>query len=155
MTRHAAAPLLCQLGFEDVSLVLSQSYAPEQSPWQAQAYRFDILTGGVRAGTVSLRIGTTHLLTHLAGQVGFSVDPPFRGRGLARKAVLALLPAARAHGLSELWLTTTEDNLASRRTLEKLGCSFVERVPVPENYVAYAQGEREKLRFRLAVDGVY
>lgn len=141
-----------ELSHGDVGLRLSQSFTPEQSPWRALAYRFDIMVGGERAGTISLRIGTTHLLTHLAGQVGFSVEPRFRGRGLARKAVLALLPAARAHGLGELWLTTTADNLASRRTLEKLGCTFVERVPVPENYVSYAAGEREKLRYRLAFD---
>ncbi|WP_181832742.1 GNAT family N-acetyltransferase [Bosea caraganae] len=136
-----------------MSLHLSERHDAEHSPWGALSYRFDIIVAGRRAGTISLRVGTTHLLTHLAGQIGFSVDPTFRGRGLARKAVLALLPAARLHGLRELWLTTTEDNLASRRTLENLGCSFAGRVPVPQNYVSYAQGEREKLRFRLALDG--
>jgi predicted acetyltransferase len=151
MTRLATLPLPKQLACEEVTLRLTRRYDAADSPWHALTYRFDILADGARAGTVSLRIGTTHLLTHLAGQVGFSVDLPFRGRGLARKAVLALLPAARAHDFRELWLTTTEDNFASRRTLEKLGCSFVERVPVPENYVSYAEGEREKLRFRLAL----
>ncbi|TCR64728.1 GNAT family N-acetyltransferase [Bosea sp. BK604] len=149
---HAETASFAELRHDEVSLRLSERREAETSPWGALAYRFDILVAGERAGTISLRIGTSYLLTHLAGQIGFSVEPPFRGRGLARKAVLALLPAARAHGLDELWLTTTEDNLASRRTLEKLGCSFVERVPVPENYVSYAQGEREKLRFRLALD---
>lgn len=146
-------PTLPGLSHDDVSLRLSERHDAKTSPWGAPSYRFDIVFAGRRAGTISLRVGTTHLLTHLAGQVGFSVDPTFRGRGLARKAVIALLPAARAHGLSELWLTTTEDNLASRRTLEKLGCRFAGRVPVPENYVSYAAGEREKLRFRLALDG--
>lgn len=145
------APSIDGLIHEEVSLRLSQSFTPEQSPWGALAYRFDIIVDGERAGTISLRIGSTHLLTHLAGQVGFSVEPHFRGRGLARKAVLALLPAARSNGMTELWLTTTEDNLASRRTLEKLGGVLVGRVPVPENYVSYAQGEREKLRFRLSL----
>lgn len=144
-------PSLSGLSHEDVSLRLSERHDVKDSAWGALSYRFDIAFAGQRAGTISLRVGTTYLLTHLAGQVGFSVDLPFRGRGLARKAVLALLPAARAHGLRELWLTTTEDNIASRRTLEKLGCSFVGRVPVPENYVSYAAGEREKLRFRLAL----
>lgn len=149
---QAQAPPFTMLSHEEVSLRLSQRFTPEQSPWQALAYRFDIMVDGERAGTVSLRVGATHLLTHLAGQVGFAVEPRFRGRGLAGKAVLALLPAARAHGMSELWLTTTEDNLASRRTLEKLGCAFVGRVPVLETYVSYAAGEREKLRYRLALD---
>lgn len=143
------SPPFGELSHDEVRLQLSQSFAPEQSPWHALAYRFDVMVDGERVGTISLRVGTTHLLTHLAGQIGFSVEPRFRGRGVARKAVLALLPAARANGMDELWLTTTEDNLASRRTLEKLGCVLVGRVPVPENYVSYAQGEREKLRYRL------
>lgn len=148
-TEYRPTPPFAELFHEEVSLRLSERLEAERSPWGALAYRFDIMVAGERAGAVSLRVGATHLLTHLAGQVGFSVEPRFRGRGLARKAVLALLPAARAHGMGELWLTTTEDNLASRRTLEKLGCAFIGRVPVPENYVSYAQGEREKLRFRL------
>ncbi|WP_439499884.1 GNAT family N-acetyltransferase [Bosea sp. (in: a-proteobacteria)] len=145
-------PLLSGLGCEEVMLRPSQRYRPETSPWGVLAYRFDILIAGERAGTVSLRPATTYLLTHLAGQVGFSIEPRYRGRGLAGKAVRALLPLARAHGLSELWLTTTPDNAASRRTLEKLGAVLVEAVPVPESYSSYAQGEREKLRYRLDIE---
>ncbi|MGH6782005.1 MAG: GNAT family N-acetyltransferase [Sphingomonadaceae bacterium] len=141
--------LLARLGCDDVSLRLSRSYAPEISPWSVAAYRFDILAGGEPAGTISLRPGTSYLLTHLAGQIGFSVEPDFRGRGLAGTAVKALLPLATACGLTELWLTTTPDNLASRRTLEKLGCVLVEQVTIPESYESYARGERLKLRYRL------
>ncbi|MGO4670301.1 GNAT family N-acetyltransferase [Bosea sp. 2RAB26] len=144
--------LLARLGCDDVSLRLSRSYSPETSPWRAAAYRFDILAEAEPAGTISLRPGASYLLTHLAGQIGFSVEPAYRGRGLAGKAVTALLPLAKACGLSELWLTTTPDNLASRRTLEKLGCSLVEEVTIPESYESYARGERLKLRYRLELD---
>lgn len=143
--------LLTRLAWDDVGLRLSQAYCPETSPWAVQAYRFDILEERERVGTISLRPATTYLLTHLAGQIGFSVEPAFRGRGLAGKAVRALLPLVQAHGLPELWLTTTPDNLASRRTLEKLGCVLIESVPVPETYESYARGERTKLRYRLAL----
>ena len=141
--------LLAGLECDDVSLRLSRSYAPDTSPWRVAAYRFDILVGGEPAGTISLRPGRTYLLTHLAGQIGFSIEPAFRGRGLAGKAVRALLPLAEACGLTELWLTTTPDNLASRRTLERLGCVLVEQVTIPEGYESYARGERLKLRYQL------
>jgi predicted acetyltransferase len=108
------------LAFEEVSLRLSHVYPAETSPWGVRTFRFDILVDGMVAGTISLRPATTHLLTHLSGQIGFSVEPAFRGRGLAAKAVRALVPAARAHGLNALWFTTTPDNAASKRTLEKL-----------------------------------
>jgi predicted acetyltransferase len=141
------------LAFEEVSLRLSHVYPAETSPWGVRTFRFDILVDGMVAGTISLRPATTHLLTHLSGQIGFSVEPAFRGRGLAAKAVRALVPAARAHGLDALWFTTTPDNAASKRTLEKLGCALVESVAVPEDYVSHASGEREKLRYRLELPG--
>ncbi|SEG65630.1 GNAT family N-acetyltransferase [Bosea lathyri] len=134
---------------EDVVLRLSHIYPPETSPWGVRAFRFDIMTGGEVAGTISLRPEDTHLLTHLSGQIGFSVEPAFRGRGLAAKAVRALLPVVRAHGLKQIWITTTPENTASQRTLEKLGCILVESIAVPEDYQSHAQGEREKLRYRL------
>ncbi len=142
-----------KLAFAEVSLRLSHVYPVETSPWGVRTFRFDILVDGTVAGTISLRPATTHLLTHLSGQVGFSVEPAFRGRGLAAKAVRALVPAARAHGLKEIWFTTTPDNAASRRTLEKLGCKLVESVAVPKDYVSHAKGEREKLRYRLDLSG--
>ncbi|CAN7667399.1 GNAT family N-acetyltransferase [Bosea sp. LjRoot9] len=148
-TADADDALPSGLAFEDVSLRLSHVYPVETSPWGVRTFRFDILVEGMVAGTISLRPATTHLLTHLSGQIGFSVEPGFRGRGLAAKAVRALVPAARAHGLDALWFTTTPDNAASRRTLEKLGCVLVESVAVPEDYVSHASGERTKLRYRL------
>ncbi|MGO4740849.1 GNAT family N-acetyltransferase [Bosea sp. 2KB_26] len=141
--------LLGKLGCDDVRLRLSRSYSPDTSLWRVAAYRFDVLAGDEPAGTISLRPGASYLLTHLAGQIGFSIEPACRGRGLAGKAVKALLPLAKACGLTELWLTTTPDNLASRRTLERLGCALVEEVTIPEDYESYARGERLKLRYRL------
>lgn len=137
------------LACEDVTLRLVERYTPATSPWGVTAYRFDILANGRRAGTISLRPAMTYLVTHLAGQVGFAVEPEFRGHGLAAKAVRALLPAICAHGLGELWLTTTPNNAASRRTLEKLGCTLEERVTIPSDYESHARGERVKLRYRL------
>ncbi|POR45128.1 GNAT family N-acetyltransferase [Bosea psychrotolerans] len=141
------------LTFAEVSLRLSHVYPVETSPWGVRTFRFDILVDGTVTGTISLRPAVTHLLTHLSGQVGFSVEPGFRGRGLAAKAVRALLPAARAHGLDALWFTTTPDNAASRRTLEKLGCALVESAAVPADYVSHGSGEQVKLRYRLELLG--
>lgn len=137
------------LAFEDVSLRLDHVYEVELSPWGVQAFRFAILADERIAGTITLRPEATHLLTHLSGQIGFSVEPEFRGRNLAEKAVRALLPAAVAKGLREIWITTTPENAACRRTLEKLGCVLIESLMVPQDYESYARGERAKLRYRL------
>jgi predicted acetyltransferase len=119
------------------------------SPWGVPAIRYAIRLDGAAVGTISLRPGHWFHLTHLAGQAGFVVEPPFRGRGLAGAALALLLPHARAAGLVTLWLTTTEANAASRRVLERAGAALVERVAIPPDYPSFAQGERAKLRYAL------
>ena len=134
---------------EAVALEFHRIYDLADSLWGVPAYRFQILSDGARAGTISLRIGLTDLVVRFAGQLGFVVDPPFRGRGFAEQATRLLLPLASAHGLQPLWLTCNPANVASRRTPERLGAVYVETVALPEDYDTYAQGEREKCLFRL------
>lgn len=141
----AAAPAV------HVSLVLHIAYNAASSPWGVRAWRWHILADGVRAGSISLRDGHSHVFTHLLGHIGFAVDTAFRGQGLAGRAVLALLPEAAGLGLDTAWITTTPDNAACRRTLERIGCTLVEAVPIPPWYATYGKGERTKLRYRLAV----
>lgn len=133
-----------------MTLALSNTYIPANSPWGVRAWRYDIVANGERAGTISLRDGHSHAFTHLLGHIGFAVDEHHRGHGYAGMAVLALLPHARELGLDTVWITTTPDNAACRRTLERIGCVFVEEVPIPGWYATYAQGERTKLRYALA-----
>jgi RimJ/RimL family protein N-acetyltransferase len=146
MDSHHFPSLSC----DGIALRLDVAYSAQTSPWGVPAWRFDIMEGPIRVGTISLRAGTTYRVTHLAGQVGFVIEEAFRGRSLAVKAARALLPVATAQGMHKLWLTTTPDNIASQRTLEKVGCAFVESVDIPEDYPSYARGERIKLRYSLA-----
>jgi predicted acetyltransferase len=136
---------------DEIALEFDQIYDREGSPWGVAAYRFHILFQGERAGTISLRVGSDERLVQYAGQIGFGVAPPFRGHRLAELATRLLLPLAREHGLAALWITCNPANTASLRTLERLGAVYVETVPLPEDYDSYAQGEREKCRFRLDV----
>lgn len=144
---HALA--LAPMADGELALTLEALYQADASPWGVPAYRFDMTARGRKAGTISLRVGTADRLLRYAGQVGFMVEPAWRGRGFATRATRLLLPLARAHGLSPLWLTCVPDNLASRRAIERLGAVHVETVPLPPDYEAYARGEREKRRYRL------
>ncbi|WP_155708267.1 GNAT family N-acetyltransferase [Pseudoduganella dura] len=134
-----------------VELVLHTAYSAAGSPWGVRAWRWHIVAGGIRVGTISLRNGHTHVFTHLLGQIGFAVEAAHRGHGFAGLAVRALLPEVARLGLDPVWITTTPDNAACRRTLEGLGCELVEEVPVPPSYATYSRGERSKLRYRLAL----
>jgi predicted acetyltransferase len=99
------------------------------------------------AGSVSLRIGESDDLRLYLGHIGYGVHPPARGRHLAERATRLLLPLARRHGMTELWITCNPDNHPSRRTCERLGARYVETVNLPEGHVLHQRGERQKMRF--------
>lgn len=101
------------------------------------------------AGSVALRIATGAEMELYYGHVGYHVYPPYRGHHYAERSVRLLLPLARAHGLKELWITANPDNIASRRTCERLGSEFVEVVPVPRRHPLYKRGDHQKCRYRL------
>ncbi|HEY3418469.1 MAG TPA: GNAT family N-acetyltransferase [Armatimonadota bacterium] len=112
-------------------------------------YDFEMYVDGLPAGNINIRIGNTPLVVMYAGHIGYAVEPEFRGHHYAERACRLLLPLAKAHGMTTLWITTNPDNSASRRTCERLGAVLVELVPVPENTDLYTLGDREKCRYRL------
>lgn len=68
-------------------------------------------------------------------QVGYVIHEPFRGRGVATRAVTTLVEKLEADpGISRIWATCALDNPASVRVLEK--CGF-EREGILKNWVVY------------------
>src|SRR5437868_14474135 len=104
------------------------------------------------AGAVGLRIGRTHAVEMYYGHFGYNVYPFARGRHYAERSCRLLLPLARRHGLGPLWITCNPDNLASRRTCERLGATLVDNVPIPADHPLYARGERFKCRYRVPLN---
>ncbi len=117
------------------------------------AYTFWMrLRGGVpveMAGAISLRIGQTDDLRRYLGHIGYGVYPPARGQHLAERATRLLLPLARAHGLTELWITANPDNIPSRRTCERLGASLIDVVDLPITHPLFLRGDRRKCRYKI------
>ena len=114
-------------------------------------YRFDIVVAGKRVGGIDFRLGASDFIVRFAGQVGYGVDPQHRGHRYAARAVRAVVPLARAHGLTPMWITCNPENLASRRTCELAGAELVEIVDLPEDCDMYARGDRQKCRYRLGI----
>ena len=100
-------------------------------------------------GGIAFRIGTTPEIETFVGHIGYHVYPPARGHRYSERAARLLLPLARRHGMSRLWITCNPDNLASRRTCERLGARLVDTVPIPRNHPFYQRGERAKCRFLM------
>lgn len=100
-------------------------------------------------GFINLRVGSGENLVCYRGHIGYGIEPEHRGHGYAARACLLILPLARRHGINPLWITCNPDNLASRRTCERIGAHLVETITVPENTEAYQAGARVKCRYRL------
>ncbi len=146
----AAAETVLAARDGDLTLRLDVVYDASNSPWGVAAYRFALLAGGARAGTISLRIGDDERLVRYAGHIGFGVDAAYRGRRLAGRAVRLLLPLAARHGVAPVWLGCNPDNAASMAVMAWLGATYVETVDLPSDYERYyARGERQKRRYRL------
>jgi tagatose 1,6-diphosphate aldolase len=134
---------------DELELVLTESLPSNPARRHVPTYLFQMRVGEAHAGDISLRVGNTHNLVVYGGHIGYGVEQAFRGRHFAERSCRLLLPLAQAHGLTTLWITTNPDNLASRRTCERLGARLVETVPLPEDTDQYARGDREKCRYRV------
>jgi tagatose 1,6-diphosphate aldolase len=135
----------------ELELVLVEKVPGNPVVNHVPAYRFKMtLVGQEQAiGRIDLRIGNTHHLVMYGGHIGYGVESEHRGHHYAARAVKLLMPLARSHGMTTLWITCNPDNVASRRTCELAGAQFVEIVNLPQDTDMYQQGERQKCRYCL------
>jgi len=114
-------------------------------------YVFQIVSAQTarRAGEIHLRVGNTEHMRLYGGHIAYGVRTEFRGNHFAARALRLLMPLARRHGLSELWITCNPENVASRRTCELAGAELIEIVDLPQHVDMYHEGERQKCRYRL------
>ena len=114
------------------------------------AYHFLICdSAGTAVGGCNLRLGHSEAL-YYAGNIGYIIEEPYRGRHYAGKACLLLFELARRHGMRYVIITCNPDNWASRKTCEYAGGELVEIVELPEdNDMRVEDGETEKCVYRF------
>jgi tagatose 1,6-diphosphate aldolase len=129
-----------------LELVLVEQYPGDPPLSRVPVYKFEMRQAGAfeAIGQIELRVGDTQHIVMYAGHIGYGVDPAHRGHGYATRACRLLLPLARSHGITALWITCNPDNVASRKTLE-----YVETVDLPEGTDMYQKGARQKCRYRI------
>ena len=115
---------------------------------------YDILKHGTieKLGKIDLRL-TVEGDMYYYGHIGYNISRPYRGNHYAYEACLLLFEVARAEfGLDELIITCSPDNVASYKTLTKLGGELIEEVKVPKGHPLYTVGETEKYVFRYKIN---
>lgn len=112
------------------------------------AYHFRILDADDSdVGHINFRVGDTEHVRLCAGHIGFEIREPFRGHGYAFQACRALAPFIRSV-YEAVTITCDPDNVASRRTIERLGATFVDEVAVPTHDEHHRRGSRRKRCYR-------
>lgn len=135
----------------ELELALIEATPPDPSCGWLPHYVFEMRVEGRKAGGINIRVGSTHDIVMYYGHIGYAVDEEHRGHHYAERACRLLFPLAKAHGLDAVWIMCNPDNIASRRTCERLGAELVEIVRIPEDCELYRMGDREGCRYRVAL----
>jgi predicted acetyltransferase len=113
-------------------------------------YYFDIYLNNISKpiGKISIRIGHNEH-SYFNGNLGYEIDEAFRGNGYAKEAVIMTYKVARFHGMTHLIISCDEDNISSKRVIDKLGGVHLETRFPPQNYVFYYDGIPAKSIYRI------
>lgn len=111
-------------------------------------YIYSIMVDYEEVGRIVLREGSDDQ-RYFDGHIGYSVFEEFRGHDYSYQACLLLKEIIMRDQIinkDHLIITCSPDNIASRRIIEKLGCSYIETKVIPHHLrKLFAEDEREKM----------
>lgn len=133
---------------DEIRLVLSSHDPTDESCGIRGGYTFRIYpaNGKEYVGYVSLRLGESDELYYL-GHIGYRIEEKFRGHGYAARACELIKPLCSRLGMESITITANPENIASRKTCEKLGCVLESIVKVPSRYRYICMDAEEKCRY--------
>ncbi len=104
-------------------------------------YWYDIIENKTNRtiGKISIRLGHNYH-SYFNGNIGYEIDEKYRGNDYAYIASKMVIDIAREYGMKEINLTCEKDNIASYKTIEKLGAELIEIVVPPKDYFGYYDG---------------
>ena len=99
-----------------------------------------------KMGYVSLRLGESPSLYYL-GHIGYRIEEKHRGHGWAGRACRLMRPLIERLGMESVVITTNVENIASRKTCERLGCILERIADVPPEQRTVCAGAPQKCRY--------
>ena len=134
------------LSDNEITLRVSQKYQGDDE--LLPFYYYNICIGDTPIGKISIRIGNNYH-SYYNGHIGYEINKEHRGNYCAYRACKLVLQVAKAHNMGELILTCDESNIASYKTIEKLGAEFIEIVKPPEDYFGYRENMEKQRIYKL------
>ena len=129
--------------------------AVERNDWLFPlVYFYDIYEyqGKTKVGKCDFR-RQKNIENYYAGNIGYMILPPYRGRGYAYLAACLLCKLASGLRVRSFYITCSPENTASYRTIVKLGAEYLERAIVPKEHYLHRQGEQVKDIFIMRLNG--
>lgn len=107
------------------------SYEKDHLPkgWKPY-YIYNIIENRHEIGRIVLREGTCQE-RYFDGHIGYTIEEEYRGHHYSREACLLLFDKAKEIGLTQLIITCSPENIASRRIIESLPSEFIEEKEIP------------------------
>ncbi len=133
---------------DELSLIIKKTTPENQQKGYVPAYLFSIIEhrSNKEVGFIDIRIGYNKGL-YYGGHIGYTVYEEHRGNNYALKACRIIKHVAKHHDMEKLYVTCSPNNIASRRTCEKLGLKLLEIADLPKDNDMYLEGHRQKCIF--------
>lgn len=114
-------------------------------------YSIYLHNSDTRIGKIDLRLSIDGDMYYY-GHIGYRINPDFQGHNYAYYACEILLRIIRNEfNLKEVIITCSPDNIASKKTIEKLNGELIKTVDVPKNHQLYIMGEKVKLIYKIKI----
>lgn len=138
---------------ENITLQLDEIYPADEEKNYVPSRLYHIITKEEQriVGKCTLRLGH-NVNTYWGGNIGYFVEEEYRGNHFAYQACCQLFEIAAKEGMDTVYITCNPDNIASRRTCEKLPGIFVGEFDIPEDNDMRLKGETRKCIFKYRIN---
>ena len=136
---------------ENIDLRLVDTFGGKDGALPFYWWDLVLKPNNIAVGKISFRIGHNYH-SYYNGNIGYEVDEEYRGHHYSLLACQLVLKAARRHKMDKIYLTCNYDNVASYKTIEKLGANLIEEVLPPKDYIYYWDGIKAKRIYELKID---
>lgn len=121
---------------DEIKLVLKSKELPDYEKGILPGYGFSIIhiNDNEDIGVIYFAVDNTRR-QYLRGHLSYGVSPNYSGYNYAMKACKLIKQVAIAHGFKSLFIGAGHDNIASRKTIEKLGARLITVEDVPDDEI--------------------